>query len=169
MTTIDKMPVYISHKRVRALEIAGCENKPDGSARLYFAGDFEPIAIDPVLLIRYSPKPGDFFVVYEDGYESQSPRKAFLDGYTKAVPEGSAFTKVDPADGPLMIVPKKDYWFHPDPIVANAYATVNTVPEIDMTEPVRRWSHRDTPVTVWAIAVAAVIFVIIATWLFPPS
>ena len=32
---------------------------------------------------RYMPKPGDYFVVYDDGYESYSPAKAFEEGYTR--------------------------------------------------------------------------------------
>lgn len=87
MTNVENMPMYQSHKRVRALEIAAIENGVDGKPRLYFTDgeNFQPMAVDPLLTMRYSPKIGDFFVVYEDGYESLSPRKAFLDGYTRVV------------------------------------------------------------------------------------
>lgn len=32
---------------------------------------------------RYKPVAGDYYVQYADGYKSFSPRKAFLEGYTK--------------------------------------------------------------------------------------
>ena len=34
------------------------------------------------LFSRYTPVPGDFLVVYEDGYTAVSPRQPFLAGYT---------------------------------------------------------------------------------------
>jgi hypothetical protein len=35
----------------------------------------------PNMTARMTPKPGDFWVVYDDGYHSLSPRKAFIEGY----------------------------------------------------------------------------------------
>ena len=35
----------------------------------------------PGMLARYTPVTGDFWVQYDDGYESISPRKAFVEGY----------------------------------------------------------------------------------------
>ena len=35
----------------------------------------------PKMFDRYMPVPGDYYVVYEDGYASISPRQAFEDGY----------------------------------------------------------------------------------------
>lgn len=32
---------------------------------------------------RGRPNPGDYIVIYEDGYKSWSPAKAFEDGYTR--------------------------------------------------------------------------------------
>ncbi|HLG97188.1 MAG TPA: hypothetical protein VKX49_12825 [Bryobacteraceae bacterium] len=32
---------------------------------------------------KHQPQPGGYFVVYEDGYESFSPAKAFEEGYTR--------------------------------------------------------------------------------------
>lgn len=86
----EKFPVYICHKRVQALEIASVGSYElsefDGKLRrrLTFKeeghGPFDAIGD---LFTRYVPEPGDFYVVYEDGYRSFSPRKAFLDGYTR--------------------------------------------------------------------------------------
>jgi len=74
-----QMPRYKSHKTVWALEI-----KDITDFRLHFVDEgFASIEIDPKMTARYTPVPGDFYVQYEDGYISFSPRKAFLDGYIK--------------------------------------------------------------------------------------
>lgn len=87
-----EMPVYVCHKRVRALEIAevgnyvsATEGALAGSLMRYvtFAGQSESSMLRDELFRRYVPAPGDFYVVYEDGYESFSPRKAFVDGYVR--------------------------------------------------------------------------------------
>jgi hypothetical protein len=88
-----EMPVYICHKRVRALEIrsigayrASATDKDGLEREIVFADlGFPRIWVISNMFVRYTPMPGDYYVVYEDGYQSFSPRKAFLDGYT---PEG---------------------------------------------------------------------------------
>lgn len=76
-----------SFKVVRAGEITetvthGCFVKnEDGTAALR--------EFLPKMTSRYEPGVGDFWVVYEDGYQSISPRRAFLEGYMPA----SAFPK----------------------------------------------------------------------------
>jgi hypothetical protein len=72
------MPRYRSHKSVRALEIADVTGW-----RLTFKDESYPAHIaHSDLFARYTPRPGDFLVQYEDGYLSISPRQAFVDGYT---------------------------------------------------------------------------------------
>lgn len=85
MTDTTNMPSYVSHKKVHALEISGVKFEPEVSTyRLSFAGVGHPDIIpDKDMFVRYMPVPGDFYVVYEDGYASISPRKPFLDGYTQ--------------------------------------------------------------------------------------
>jgi hypothetical protein len=78
-------PLYRSHKTVRALEIKLLimPAAEGGSPLLMFADpEYPSQSIDPVMVARYVPVPGDFYVIYEDGYRSFSPRKAFLEGYT---------------------------------------------------------------------------------------
>lgn len=73
---------YKSKKIVRAGEIveivpAGCYVQ---------SADAKESILRPFLenmIARYTPEVGDFWVVYEDGYQSLSPRKAFLEGYDK--------------------------------------------------------------------------------------
>ena len=78
---------YRSIKRVHAGEItevvpAGCYVRtadPDYGVLLTYA---------PNMTTRYTPVPGDFWVVYPgDGYAAISPRQAFLDGYLPIAPE----------------------------------------------------------------------------------
>ena len=91
-----QMPRYQSHKKVWALEIK--EIRPDmppmpegsgwaGLADHYLItpadAGYAPLRVEGKVFSRYMPVPGDFYVVYDDGYKSVSPRAAFLDGYTK--------------------------------------------------------------------------------------
>ena len=76
-----EMPRYVSHKKVWALEIE-CFNN-DRSQMYPLDRGYGPVNIDPVMFSRYQPTVGDFYVVYADGYKSFSPRKAFLEGYTR--------------------------------------------------------------------------------------
>ena len=90
-----EMPRYVSHKKVWALEIAEVLILPPRSdgiwevpapRRIVFNEDgYAPIIAPGEMLSRYIPVSGDFYVVYADGYKSFSPRKAFLEGYTRDV------------------------------------------------------------------------------------
>lgn len=87
-----EMPRYQSIKNVHALEIDAVQRLPskgDGTTdevepgvRLSFIEEgYAPLDVDWKVVSRYMPVRGDFFVVYDDGYQSISPRKAFKDGY----------------------------------------------------------------------------------------
>jgi hypothetical protein len=79
-----ELPKYVSHKTVHALEIKVISGDLTvGSIRrtLSFAeAGYAPIEVPIEMFARYHPVPGDFYVVYADGYKSFSPRKAFLEG-----------------------------------------------------------------------------------------
>lgn len=79
-----EMPKYRSHKKVWALQVGeGLEMLPDGSCKLPFVNSrYSPRIVAKEVVSRYIPMPGDYFVVYEGGYESISPKAAFEDGYT---------------------------------------------------------------------------------------
>lgn len=50
-----------------------------------YCGDIHSAAI-PVSkewLDKHNPQPGGYYVVYQDGYASYSPAKAFEEGYTR--------------------------------------------------------------------------------------
>lgn len=79
-----EMPRYQSHKRVYALEIKKMEPLSAGHIMVSFCDEgYEQVPLPREMFARYEPFPGDFYVVYDDGYKSFSPRKAFLEGYTK--------------------------------------------------------------------------------------
>lgn len=74
-----EMPRYRSHKQVWALEIATV----DLHKLTFRDAGYAPIVCDATMFSRYTPVPGDFYVVYDDGYKSFSPAKAFKEGYTR--------------------------------------------------------------------------------------
>ncbi len=75
-----KWPTYRSIKIVRAMEIASL----NADAGLIVFVDGSTMEPEPNMFARYEPKPGDFAVMYEDGYTSISPRSAFTTGYVRA-------------------------------------------------------------------------------------
>jgi hypothetical protein len=79
-----ELPQYVSHKRVWALEIAEIgQRMENGYAVSFRDAGYDPVELPYEMWARYKPVPGDFYVVYADGYKSFSPRKAFLEGYTR--------------------------------------------------------------------------------------
>jgi hypothetical protein len=80
-----EMPRYKSHKTVWALEIDTITPRALQAPIMTFRDEgYAPIDdAPPEMFSRYTPVPGDFYVQYEDGYKSFSPRKAFLGGYTR--------------------------------------------------------------------------------------
>lgn len=83
----DTTPHYTCHKTVGALEIIEVGNyvtSADALVREVTFTNGNTAKLPDDMFQRYVPVPGDFLVIYPDGYMSFSPRKAFLDGY-KAV------------------------------------------------------------------------------------
>lgn len=93
-TIFTTAPRYECHKNVGALEIKEVGNYQPSESGLFrlveFVGGNHAMLADE-LFRRYVPVPGDFLVIYEDGYMSFSPRKAFLDGYS---PMGKTFSEI---------------------------------------------------------------------------
>ncbi len=89
MTAMREMPQYQCHKRVWALKIKEIsQSNPEivmdgGSWSIAFHdGGFAPIAVSHEWYEKHRPEADGYYVVYEDGYRSYSPAKAFEDGYT---------------------------------------------------------------------------------------
>lgn len=86
-----EMPRYKCHKEVWALKIASIEQAPADQERMHAGGDwllipedkgYSPICVGHNEYVqKHNPQPGGYYVVYDDGYKSYSPAKAFEDGY----------------------------------------------------------------------------------------
>ncbi len=78
------LPLWQCHKRVRAAKIT--EITPGRAVRSGQTLHFEespPVSKHDAWISKFEPKVGGYYVVYEDGYESYSPAKAFEEGYTR--------------------------------------------------------------------------------------
>lgn len=89
-TTQIEMPRYQCHKKVWALRIAAVVdptesgNESDGTRVLEFVEtDYSAIRESREFVRKHNPQPGMYYVVYDDGYTSVSPAKAFEEGYTR--------------------------------------------------------------------------------------
>lgn len=85
-----EMPRYQSHKKVWALQIKSVigGGPSDYHAKLTFSEQgYAPITVDSKMFARYTPVEGDYYVIYDDGYKSFSPKKAFEEGY-RLLPHG---------------------------------------------------------------------------------
>lgn len=80
------LPVYQSHKQVRALKLQSVS----GTLITFVDERYPPISVDAGMYARYTPTAGDYYVVYPDGYTSFSPCKAFEEGYTLVSPRRAA-------------------------------------------------------------------------------
>jgi hypothetical protein len=79
-----ELPQYQCHKVVRAIKIGKIEINFDKTATLFpEEKGWEPFIVSADYVARARPESGGYFVVYEDGYESYSPCKAFEDGYSR--------------------------------------------------------------------------------------
>lgn len=83
MATVDSagraliLPKWKCHKVVSAASIM------DYQANTIMLETGDVVTAANGMFARYTPQPGDYYVVYEDGYASISPKKAFEDGYTR--------------------------------------------------------------------------------------
>jgi hypothetical protein len=81
-----EMPKYKCHKIVHALKIKHIEflATPNGDATITPADEgYAPFSVSAEWVNKHNPEAGGYYVVYEDGYASWSPAKAFENGYTR--------------------------------------------------------------------------------------
>ena len=91
MNTVNKpqgyqlMPMYTCHKKVWAVKIAAIDLDPDGNGGFIHPAEegYAPICIDGEYVRRHRPQASWYYVVYQDGYKSWSPAKAFEEGYSR--------------------------------------------------------------------------------------
>lgn len=88
---VSPMPQYKCHKVVSALRIEKItkdgedENREsDGSAIITpLDYPFSPFKVEAEYMLKHKPVEGGYYVVYEDGYKSFSPKEVFESGYTR--------------------------------------------------------------------------------------
>jgi hypothetical protein len=87
-----ELPRYKCHKEVRALKIKEihpgniCERAAEPGCSLVFEDErYAPRFMPETWVGSRTAKEGGYLVVYQDGYESYSPAKAFEEGYTLIV------------------------------------------------------------------------------------
>jgi hypothetical protein len=85
-----EMPRYRCHKEVWALKIKAVNYDREQAATQFPSAEiwpeesgYAPIRVDSEFVRKHDPKAGMYFVVYNDGYRSASPAKAFEEGYTR--------------------------------------------------------------------------------------
>lgn len=77
-----EMPKYKCHKEVHALEIAYVEPLIGGVAMIHPVDSrYAPFKVDADYIKKHNPQDGGYYVVYEGGYASWSPKEAFENGY----------------------------------------------------------------------------------------
>lgn len=76
---------YKCHKVVEAFKIEHIEVDDDGFI-LSSLSTGDSVLVGSEYIRKHNPQVGGYFVVYEDGYQSWSPAKAFEDGYTRLEP-----------------------------------------------------------------------------------
>lgn len=85
-----EMPRFQCHKKVWALKIKAIRdtaepgNESDGSRVIIPEEEgYAPFVVQLDYMRKHKPEVGGYYVVYEDGYKSYSPAKAFEDGYSR--------------------------------------------------------------------------------------
>lgn len=81
------LPQYQSHKKVWALKIKEIQRTPHGNAGVSYVimpddDRYASFQVPLEYIDKHSPAAGGYYVVYDDGYRSYSPAKAFEEGYT---------------------------------------------------------------------------------------
>lgn len=78
---------YKCHKIVQAGKVVNFDINNEGDHFLTLEGIGKPVFVTNAYMHKHQPELGGYYVLYEDGYESFSPAKAFENGYTKIEPE----------------------------------------------------------------------------------
>lgn len=81
-----EMPRYQCHKKVWALKIKAIDLLLKGYVGATLTPEepgYGPFKVDDSYMAKHKPEVGGYYVVYDDGYKSYSPAKAFEEGYTR--------------------------------------------------------------------------------------
>ena len=95
---VEQIPEWRCHKIVRASKILEIK-----ANMLTLEGIEKPAKVTEMYLSRNRPEPGGYFVIYDDGYESYSPKKAFEEGYSTWKPNIMALERLMEMHGCLNV------------------------------------------------------------------
>ena len=90
-----RLPRYASHKEVHALKISNVDEGQQPGGTLHFRPhtDHDPVHVSYEWMTAKQPHAGGYLVVYDDGYTSFSPAKAFEEGYQLIKGNGAVLTR----------------------------------------------------------------------------
>jgi len=72
-----------TEEKVEVLPSGEIISSSDGAIMIPDDSSYAPIHLDSNYLRKHDPQVGGYYVVYDDGYKSFSPAKAFEEGYTR--------------------------------------------------------------------------------------
>lgn len=84
------LSVFVCHKQVLAAPIVAADPVAHTLTIMLPTGEPHTFAPAAGFFARSTPAPGDYFVVYDDGYQSHSPKAVFEAGYHAAT-DGMTF------------------------------------------------------------------------------
>lgn len=90
LAKVAQLPKYTCHKVVSAGRILAIETVDAvWKSRAVMVVGVRDLQVEFIcsgsMFARFEPSPGDYLAIYEDGYQSFSPKKAFEEGYTLKV------------------------------------------------------------------------------------
>jgi hypothetical protein len=85
MLGLEKLPRYRCHKVVRAAKIGEIVRGEPNCFILPADPRLKAIIVPIEFVEKHAPQPGGYFVVYDDGYQSFSPKEAFEAGYSEII------------------------------------------------------------------------------------
>lgn len=88
------LAVFVSHKVVQAAPIVASDAAAHTLTILLPSGEHHTFQPSPGFFARSVPTSGDYFVVYQDGYQSHSPKATFEDGYKTEADKVEAIARV---------------------------------------------------------------------------
>lgn len=78
-----EIPQYRCHKVVRAAKITQFRGNGTDTPDIVLGEIGGIVSESEYWMKKHTPAVGDYYVMYEDGYTSVSPAKAFEEGYTR--------------------------------------------------------------------------------------
>ena len=117
------MKTYKCHKQVKAFKITNIKLIEDSIYNL--VGSECIVMVREDFMQKFKPEVGGYYVLYDDGYQSYSPAKAFEEGYTELV-EDTFLTRLKKEEEELSIKLDKLHTF----MYSDKF---NSIPDIQKT------------------------------------